>query len=216
MQRALEQYAGVRWEVRAAAGLAEREGVVASIDRKIEKREGYHLTIGEERIGIVARDGAGLAYGFATLTQLVRRFGKRLPRLHIEDHPDFANRGVMLDISRDKVPTMETLFGLMDMLAEWKVNEFQLYIEHTFAYDQHRAVWKDASPMTGEEMMALDAYCRERYIDFVPNQNSFGHMERWLVHKPYNDFAEAPRGATLPGVSCLRSRSILRTLARLR
>ncbi len=198
LRDAIERYAGVQWEVRAAAGLAEREGVVASIDQKIEKRAGYHLTIGEERIGIVARDGAGLAYGFATLIQLVRQFGKRLPRLHIEDHPDFAHRGVMLDISRDKVPTMETLYGLVDMLAEWKVNEFQLYMEHTFAYDQHRAVWKDASPITGEEMMALDAYCRERYIDLVPNQNSFGHMERWLTKPAYRELAEVPGGVTLP------------------
>ena len=198
LRDAIERYAGVRWDVRAASGLAEREGVVASIDHKIAKREGYHLTIGEERIGIVARDGAGLAHGFATLTQLVRQFGRRLPRLHIEDHPDFPNRGVMLDISRDKVPTMATLYGLVDMLAEWKVNQFQLYMEHTFAYDRHRAVWKDASPITGEEVMALDAYCRERYIDLVPNQNSFGHMERWLTKPAYRDLAEVPEGVSLP------------------
>jgi hypothetical protein len=197
LQSAIERYAGVRWDVRAAAGLAEREGVVASIDRKVAKREGYHLTVGEERIGIVARDGAGLAYGFATLTQLVRRFGRRLPQLHIEDHPEFAHRGVMLDISRDKVPTMATLHGLVDMLAEWKVNQFQLYMEHTFAYDRHRAVWKDASPLTGEEVLALDAYCRDRYIELVPNQNSFGHMERWLIRKPYADLAEVPGGTKL-------------------
>jgi hypothetical protein len=198
LQAAIETYASVRWDIRAAAGVAEREGVVASIDSRIGKHEGYHLTIGDERIGIVARDGAGLAYGFATLTQLVRQFGKRLPCLHIEDHPEFRHRGVMLDISRDKVPAMETLFGLVDMLSEWKVNEFQLYTEHTFAYDRHRAVWKDASPMTGEEILALDAYCLERNIELVPNQNSFGHMARWLEKKPYNDFAEAPRGTTMP------------------
>ena len=197
LRDAIERYAGVRYEIRAASGLAEREGVVAAIDRRVEKREGYHLTIGEERIGIVARDAPGLAYAFATLTQLVRQFGRRLPQLHIEDHPDFAHRGVMLDISRDKVPTMDTLFGLVDMLAEWKVNQFQLYMEHTFAYDRHRAVWKDASPITGEEILALDAYCRDRYIELVPNQNSFGHMERWLIHKPYRDLAEVPGGIEL-------------------
>ncbi len=152
LRDAIERYTGLRYEIRAASGLAEREGVVAAIDRRVEKHEGYHLTVGEERIGIVARDPAGLAHAFATLTQLVRQFGRRLPQLHIEDHPDFAHRGVMLDISRDKVPTMDTLFGLVDMLAEWKVNQFQLYMEHTFAYDRHRAVWKDASPITGEEI----------------------------------------------------------------
>lgn len=198
LQAALGKYAGVRWEIRAAAGLAGREGVVAAIDPNVEQREGYHLTVGDERTGIVARDATGLAYGFATLTQLVRQFGRRLPRLHIEDHPGFADRGVMLDISRDKVPSMATLFGLVDMLAEWKVNQFQLYIEHTFAYDAHRAVWKDASPMTGEEVLALDAFCRERHIELVPNQNSFGHMQRWLQKKPYNGLAEAPRGSKAP------------------
>ncbi len=198
LQSAIERYAGVTWEVRAASGLAEREGVVAAIDHKVTKREGYHLTIGDERIGIVARDAAGLAYGFATLTQIVRQFGKRLPRLHIEDHPEFAHRGVMLDVSRDKVPSMPTLYGLVDMLAEWKVNQFQLYMEHTFAYDRHRAVWKDASPFTGQEILELDAYCRERNVELVPNQNSFGHMARWLEKKPYNDLAEAPGGTTLP------------------
>jgi len=199
LQAALERYAGVRWEIRAWSTLAEREGAVATIDTRATPRaESYHLTIGEERIGIVAHDAAGLFYAFMTLAQLVRQHGRRLPQVHIEDWPDFAQRGLMLDVSRDKVPTMETLFGLVDMLAEWKVNQLQLYMEHTFAYERHRAVWKDASPFTGEEILALDAYCRERHVELVPNQNSFGHMARWLTKKPYNDVAEAPRGVTLP------------------
>ena len=54
----------------------------------------------------------------------------------------------MLDISRDKVPTMPTLFALVDRLAEWKINQLQLYIEHTFAYRGHEEVWRNADPMT--------------------------------------------------------------------
>lgn len=42
--------------------------------------------------------------------------------------------------------------------------------------------------------MQLDAYCRSRYIDLVPNQNSFGHMTRWLTHDEYRPLAEAPEG----------------------
>jgi len=198
LEAALAAYAGLRWEVRAAASIAEHEGVVAVIDAKAAKqREGYHLTIGEERVGIVAHDAAGLYYAFQTLVQLVRQCGRRLPLVHIEDAPEFAHRGVMLDVSRDKVPSMETLYALIDTLAGWKINQFQIYMEHTFAYERHRAVWKDASPFTAGEILALDAYCRERHIELVPNQNSFGHMARWLSRKPYNDFAEAPRGTTL-------------------
>ena len=87
------------------------------------------------------------------------------------------------------------------MLASWKVNQFQLYTEHTFAYREHERVWRRASPMTAEEILALDAYCRERHIELVPNQNSFGHMERWFEHPEYQHMAEiesefrAPWGA---------------------
>jgi len=90
------------------------------------------------------------------------------------------------------VPTMETLFNLMDMLASWKINHFQLYTEHTFAYKDHKTVWQDASPMTADQIRILDKYCKERFIDLVPNQNSFGHMERWIKHEEYRHLAEAP------------------------
>jgi hypothetical protein len=105
----------------------------------------------------------------------------------------------MLDVSRDKVPTMETLFWLVDRLADLKFNHLQLYVEHTFAYRNHKEVWQDASPLTAEEIRALDAYCAERCIELVPNQNSFGHWERWLAHPRYLPLAELPQGgAPLP------------------
>jgi hexosaminidase len=96
------------------------------------------------------------------------------------------------------VPTMETLYALVDMLASWKINQFQLYTEHTFAYRRHRTVWANASPMTAEEVLALDVYCRDRFIELVPNQNSFGHMHRWLMHEPYVPLGETEIGITTP------------------
>ncbi len=96
----------------------------------------------------------------------------------------------MLDISRDKVPKLSTLRGLVDLLAEWKINQLQLYMEHTFAYTGHEEVWRGASPLDGRQIRELDAYCRERGVELVPNQNSFGHMERWLRHRKYARLAE--------------------------
>jgi hexosaminidase len=133
-----------------------------------------------------------------TLRQLVRQFREALPACLIEDAPDFPSRGVMLDISRDKVPTLETLFRLVDELAELKINHLELYTEHTFAYRHHREVWQHASPMTAEEVRELDAFCRERHVELVPNQNCFGHMHRWLDLPRYRDLAECPDGFTYP------------------
>jgi hypothetical protein len=106
----------------------------------------------------------------------------------------FAERGFLLDISRCKVPTIETLFGLIDLLAELKYNQLYLYVEHTFAYRNHEAVWREASPLTAEEVCELDDYCSERLIELVPVQNSLGHMERWLKHPEYKHLAECPDG----------------------
>ncbi len=112
--------------------------------------------------------------------------------------PLFERRGLMLDISRNRVPTMETLRRLIDALHALNYNELQLYTEHTFAYAEHEMVWREASPMTAEEIREIDAYCAERKIELVPNQNSFGHMERWLRHKAYKPLAECPDGFEHP------------------
>ena len=151
--------------------------------------QGYRLRIEPAKISLIASDAAGAFYGQMTLRQLQRHAGLTLPACEIEDWPDFPSRGVMLDISRDKVPTMATLFALVDQLAEWKINHLELYTEHTFAYRNHRPVWEHASPLTAEEIRSLDAYCRERFVELVPNQNSFGHMERWLKHPAYQALA---------------------------
>ncbi len=160
--------------------------------------EGYALEIDPDRIALQAGDDAGMFYAHQTLAQIRRQSPHALPCLRIEDWPDFANRGVMLDISRDKVPTMRTLFNLVDLFAHLKLNQLQLYTEHTFAYSQHREVWEHASPMTAEEIRELDAYCRARFIELVPNQNSFGHMERWLKHPRYKPLGEVEDGFTFP------------------
>jgi hypothetical protein len=44
--------------------------------------------------------------------------------------------------------------------------------------------------MTPREIVELDRYCIARGVELVPNQNSFGHMERWLTHEPYRKLAE--------------------------
>ena len=111
----------------------------------------------------------------------------------------FAVRSYMLDISRDKVPTMGTLKQLVEILEKFNYNQLQLYTEHSFAYSKHEAVWKDASPMTAQEIRELDLFCAMHGIDLVPNQNSFGHLECWLVKPEYNHLAELPHGgAPLP------------------
>jgi hypothetical protein len=162
------------------------------------RAQGYRLHITMRHVVLEFADEAGAFYGAMTLRQLIRLFKESLPACRIEDHPDFPARGVMLDISRDKVPTLDTLFMLVDEFAEWKINHLELYMEHTFAYSRHRVVWEEASPLTPDEIRALDAHCRARHVELVANQNTFGHMHRWLKHARYRDLAECPDGFLTP------------------
>lgn len=158
--------------------------------------EAYHLAISPDGIRWAWRSAKGQRHAAATLAQLRVQYGERLPCLVIDDAPVFAVRGVMLDISRDRVPTMTHLFETVDRLASWKINHLQLYTEHTFAYAGHEEVWANASPMTPAEVRQLDVYCRERGIELAANQNCFGHLSSWLKHPRYAPLGEiAPDGS---------------------
>jgi hexosaminidase len=175
--------------------------------------EGYRLQVAAPGIRISAGDPAGLFYGACTLAQWLSLHrsdggepssphqaaeGLPLVGIEVEDWPDLPVRGFMLDVSRDRVPTNESLLALVELLAGLKINQLQLYMEHTFAYQGHEAVWREASPLTAEEVAALDAFCRSRFVELVPNQNSFGHFHRWLIHDRYRPLAEVPEGFEHP------------------
>ena len=159
--------------------------------------EGYSLTISKNGIEISFRETGGLRAATATLRQLLRQYGRHLPCLHIRDWPDFARRGVMLDVSRGRVPKLETLLDLAEKLSDFKINELQLYTEHTFAYKKYQSIWQSWGALTGKEIQILDKRCRELGIDLVPNQNSFGHLRYFLadprlkklgeISEPYED-----------------------------
>ena len=158
--------------------------------------ESYRLQISPQQIILSASEPVGIFHGLQILCQIIdnQEFTQNLPCLEIEDFPTLERRGFMLDVSRCKVPTMESLYSLIDLLARLHINEFQLYIEHTFAFEEHQEVWKDASPFNADEIRLIDRYCQDRFIELVPNLNSFGHFERWLMHKNYKHLAECPDG----------------------
>src|SRR5437762_8185835 len=155
LQTALRASAGVEWSLSASeAGPALEIGAVLWVDAsRVTQPQGYELTITPNTLSIVAHDPAGVFYAVCTLMQLLEQAGDALPCLQVRDYPDFAARGVMLDISRDKVPSMDTLYALVDMLASWKINQLQLYTEHTFTYRNHPEVWAEASPVGEEEIL---------------------------------------------------------------
>jgi len=158
-------------------------------DGSLTRPDAYRLEIAGD-IRVRAATPAGLRHGAHTLVQIARLHPEALPRLEIDDAPSFAHRGAMLDISRDRVPTMAHLKATIDLLASLKINHLQLYTEHTFAYTGREAAWAGASPITPDEARELDAYAAARGIELTPNQNCFGHLAHWLKLPGYEHLAE--------------------------
>ncbi len=159
-------------------------------DAHAPQNEFYALTISGSGIDLSFYEIGGLRAAFATLRQLLHEYDRRLPCVEIRDWPDFPRRGVMLDVSRGRVPKLETLLDFAERLADFKINEFQLYTEHTFAYRKYKSVWRDWGALTAAEIRKLDARCRELGIDLVPNQNSFGHLRHFLEDPKLKKLAE--------------------------
>jgi len=77
---------------------------------------------------------AGMAsQGIETNSQTVARCLTSLD-VWICDWPSLKYRGVQQDISRGQVPTPETLKRLASVLAQAKMNELELYIEHEYKF----------------------------------------------------------------------------------
>jgi hypothetical protein len=187
------ELAGAPLRLAAGAPLAPRVERDASLPP-----EGFALEIDARGARLTHADANGRRYGLAALDEIRAQSRGELPGLRLRDWPDFPARGYMLDISRDRVPTRRTLSRLVALLERVRMNQLQLYTEHTFAYRDHEEVWRDASPLSVDDVRWLDAACAARGIELVPNQNSFGHMERWLRHPRYRPLAETPDGWELP------------------
>lgn len=152
--------------------------------------EGYVLRINDRGIHLRSADNAGRHHGLATLAQLRTQVNGSLPALEIRDHPRFSLRGLMLDISRDRIPTLAELRQLIGQMAAWKMNHLQLYCEHAIAYEGHAEVTGPAEAIPLAELRQLSEEAAALGVCLSPNQNCFGHMERWFRHPRYEPLAE--------------------------
>lgn len=166
----------------------DSEGI--KLKKEIMDQEAYELVINEEGITVTGGSSIGLFYGIQTLRQIIRQTGTSVPYMMINDTPYFKHRGFYHDVTRGKVPTLETLKELVDRLAFYKINQFQLYVEHTFAFEGMSEVWMDKDPLTAEEILLLDAYCKERHIELIPSLSTFGHLYEVLRTHSYTDLCE--------------------------
>lgn len=167
-------------------------------DLSVENEEEYHLIIQEDRIQIISKTEKAAFYGLVTLKQLQSE--QIIETQEIKDKPDLEVRGLMLDISRAKVLNVSSIKKIIDLMAELKYNHLELYVEgFSYEYKNIKEALADKNYLTQEEYLEVEKYAIEKYIDFVPNQNGFGHMSDWLALDKFKELAECPDGFEIWG-----------------
>ena len=172
------------------------EGTPLNIEITGGNRENYELHIGEEHIQIRADSTAGAFYAIQTLRQLFKE--ERVPCLCIRDRPDFPHRGFYHDVTRGKIPTVETIKKLIDDMAYYKLNSLQLYVEHVFEFEETKELWSSFGYLTKAEIREIDDYCKENFIDFIPSLSTFGHLYDLLEQPKYKHLQVLKDYETIP------------------
>lgn len=154
----------------------------------------YRITVQPQKATVQYKNSASAFYALVTLFYF-RAGGRELPCFSLVEMAEVENRGFLLDISRGRVPKLETLKQLADILARFRYNQLQLYIEgFSFYYPSFSQYCDTDSALCGDEIRELDAYCAARFIELVPCQNTLGHMAPWLSKKEFTSLAECENG----------------------
>ena len=170
-----------------------QDGLELSLEILDKTTEGYQLKITQDKVTIVADSTAGAFYALQTLKQCFKN--ENLQTLTITDYPDFSYRGVYHDVTRGKVPTVDTLKNFIDTLAYYKINSLQLYVEHTYEFEQVKDIKEEKGYLTALELQEIDQYCKDNFIEFIPSIATFGHMFE-ILQTP--QFQHLPKGSCPP------------------
>jgi hexosaminidase len=157
--------------------------------------EGYTIEATAKSVRVTARTAAGIFYGVQTLRQMVEPTGIR--GANISDWPAMRWRGLHDDLSRGPVPTTDYIKRQIRTSAEYKVNLYSFYIEHTYAYKNEPLIGPPGGSLTEDEVKELIKYARQYHVDLVPEQQTFGHLHHVLKFEKYADMAETPYGHVL-------------------
>lgn len=177
-------------KVLQSVGYTHENCICFQYDTMDTRKEAYRLTVKPNKITIVACSNRGFLYGVATLIQLCKISRAEIGCADIEDEPSYSNRGYMLDVSRGRVPTMDSLKAFVDRLSLYKINQLQLYMENCLRLDGFEEIWSQTDPFTPEEILELDSYCYKRGIELVPCIASFGHLYDLLRSESFGKYRE--------------------------
>ncbi len=166
--------------------------------------EGYIIRASLNSITLSAQTDAGLFYAEKTLEQL--RLYSSIPCAVIEDKPAFAYRGFMLDSARH-MQTLDEIKRIIDAAALLKLNTMHWHLSDDqgfrieskkFPLLNEKGSWRESDDFgamhtgvryggyyTHEEISEIVNYCKERFIEVVPEIDMPGHTTAIISAYPH-------------------------------
>ena len=135
------------------------------------------LLMDGERLTVEAPDISAAARGLF-LAACALRDGKDIPELHQTRH--IASCGMMLDMSRGGVMTVEAVKGMIDAHAALGLNLMMLYTEDTYTVPEAPYLGYLRGRYTEKELREMDDYAAESGVELVPCVQTLAHLEQFL------------------------------------
>ncbi|REG94261.1 family 20 glycosylhydrolase [Algoriphagus antarcticus] len=180
-----------------------------------EASEKYSIEITSEQVKISSTSAAGLYYGMQTL---IKAFPVEIENTSkvdvdwvlangtIEDEPEFAYRGAMLDVARHFI-SMEDVKHYIDQMGSLKFNYLHLHLSDDQGWRIEIKSWPKLTEIGGktevggteggfytqEEYSEIVDYAADRFITVVPEIDMPGHTNAALAA-----YAELNPGVNLP------------------
>lgn len=154
--------------------------------------DGFSLSLDGKRAQITYGGGKTRFFrALALLTDWIRKGERQKSEVMT---PLFRSNGTMMDVSRNLVPTVDTVKFTMRKMALMGMNTYMLYTEDTYEIPERPYFGHLRGRYTKAELKELDAYAAMLGIELIPCIQVLGHLETYLRHPvtaPYRDTANA-------------------------
>ena len=98
--------------------------------------------------------------------------------------------GVMLDMSRNAVMTVDAVKKFIDTVYSFGYNMIQLYTEDTFEVEGEPYFGYMRGRYSESELKEIDTYCQNKGVELIPCVQTLAHLNgifRWAEYQKIND-----------------------------
>lgn len=153
--------------------------------------DSYALRICSDGICLTAATAAGFFYGLVTLTQLRQNYWDSLPCGLICDWSDTIQRFDYLDL-RNLFPKKELLPEYIEEMASYKINGLIIEFEDRRPFDKFPFLYDEQNGLSHDDINRLRNVAYENFVEIIPKQQCFGHLEYILKHPVFFPLRETP------------------------